>query len=132
MRKAEQNLWASLKRNAPAHLWMQRIENVMVPGMPDVYVAGREQCWIELKAPKAKAHATTPLMRGDGLNAYQINWMIKAHRSNVRAFILIRDSEMNLSLIHAALAAEVNMMSREQLDDVSLASNWPMIFNVIT
>lgn len=129
MRNKEQRLWDAMKRNLPAGLWMQRIENVVGEGMPDVYV-GASGKWVELKAPSAvPARASTRLLGSEGLRPSQINWHLKnaACEKSPESFILIRTPDQELLLISGSLAETVNEMPLSLLRDISRARTWAEI-----
>ena len=138
MRKKEQLLWDALKRNAPASLWLQRVENVLGEGMPDVYV-GATGAWIELKAPSTiPKHGTTPLLgSSDGLRNSQINWHIKnaALPAAPRTYILIRTVERELLLLPGRLAGIVNACSLSALRAAKLnqatTTEWDEIVRIL-
>lgn len=135
-RLPEQRLWDTMRRNKPPQAWLQRMENAVGSGMGDVYAVGLcdrgEDCsaWVELKAPRRPRRASTPLM-GDkqGLRKpSQVNWHMKAAAQRMRTYVLIRDNHKELFLIAGWHADTVNQMSVQELRDISLASNWPDIF----
>ena len=131
MRLPEQRLWDTMKRNAPEEAWLQRVENVVIDGMPDVYVAiARRTSWVELKAPKMPKRSTTPLM-GDkqGLNINQIGWHLVAAQNGVRSFVLVRDVErLCLLLLQGRLAKHINQLTLDEAKKLSVASDWQGIF----
>ena len=69
MRLKEQRLWDAMRKAAPKGVWLQRVENIVVDGMPDVYAVETEggACWVELKAPvrpkRAQAGGLDPVRR---------------------------------------------------------------------
>ena len=130
MRLKEQRLWDTMKRNAPPDVWIQRVENLVVAGMPDLFVAGPSRTsWVELKAPTRPKRETTPLLGNkEGLNADQINWHLKAATRAVRSYVLIRDSAQQLYLVPGAHAREINHWTRHTLVLFSAADYWPDIF----
>lgn len=124
MRKKEQKLWDTLHRHAVGkQLDLQRVENVVGVGMPDVYV-GSSRCWIELKAPIAPAKETTRLLGNEGLNPDQVNWHLKAFRNGTRTYVLIRDSNQRLLMVPGKWADVMNDWTYTQLEKHSAASNW--------
>ena len=132
MRQKEQRLWDGLKRNAPKEFWLQRVENVVANGMPDVYVACVNPCWVELKAPNMpKRKATRILGKSQGLNPDQINWHLKAAQKGIRSFVLIRGDGNDLYLIPGSFAAMINDMTQAELLKTSVGNNWHEIFEVI-
>lgn len=111
MRKPEQLLWDAMRRNLPSALWLQRVENVVGDGMPDVYV-GRSGKWVELKVPqRVPARASTPLLGQHGLRLSQINWHIKHATMNhsQRSYILVRlPGTLELVLLPGSAAGSIN------------------------
>ena len=132
MRKEEQRLWDTMKRNAPPHVWLERVENLVGDGMPDVHFASyRAIAWVELKAAKLPARPTTRVLGGDGLRQSQKNWHKQAAWFGLPVYTLIRDDEKNLYLVHCSFSDELNEMPIAQLRSVSVAANWSDIFNVL-
>ena len=129
MRLKEQRLWDTFRRRGKG-LWLQRIENPMVPGMPDVF-CGAGNCWVELKAPDAPKRHTTALLSKYGLNQDQVNWHIKAAHVGVRSFVLIRDSEKRLFLIPGSWGDYINEMTARMFQENALATDWDKILEVI-
>jgi len=122
MRKKEQLLWDSLKRNMPEELWLQRVENLFGDGMPDVFV-GRSGKWVELKAPpRIPARAATPLLgESFGLRQSQVNWHTKYAGSLApESYILIRTPDHELLLIPGCCAPVVNACSLESCRELNL------------
>jgi len=124
MRLKEQKLWDTFKRNCGKEFDLERVENLVSDGMPDVY--SRETgAWIELKAPTVPKRATTPLLGdSEGLRVSQKNWALNATNRGRTVFVLIRDSEGELYLVPGKFAPSMNLMSRDQLREVSVANSW--------
>ena len=132
MRKPEQQLYDAMKRNAPSTAWLQRIENLLVEGMPDVHVSGPEsECWVELKSVKRPKRIPTPLLGSQGLRPTQINWHLKAGTKIICSYILIRDDKNELFLICGRLAASLNEMRLDEVRRHSLANTWDGIYKVL-
>lgn len=130
MRKQEQRLWDNMRRHAPKGVWMQRVENLVGEGMPDVWVA--PAAWVELKAPHLPKRSTTPLLgKDEGLRPAQINWHLKAAKSGVTSYVLIRDDQQNLYLLAGAHAAAMNSWPAEFVAEMSLARTWNGIWGVL-
>lgn len=133
MRKSEQKLWDAMKRRAPQGWWLQRVENLMGAGMPDVLVVsptGRS-CWIELKAPTKPKRPTTPLLGNGGLRCEQINWHIKARDTGLSSCVLARDDQGGLYLVGNEHAAYMNAMSVDQLLECSVANHWDGVWEIL-
>lgn len=130
MRRQEQRLWDTMKRRAPGGWWLQRFENAVGVGMPDVYVVPGG-AWVELKAPDRPMRADTALLGPQGLSQPQINWHLKAASYGIPTYILIRDSENALHLIEGRYAEEVNYWNVQQCDEMSVANHWEGIWEVL-
>lgn len=136
MRKKEQLLWDALKRNAPESLWLQRVENVVGEGMPDVYV-GSSGKWIELKSPgKVPVRKTTPLLgTQEGLRISQVNWHIKnaSIPTAKESFILIRTVSKELLLLPGRIASVVNASSLNglRMAKLNVTSEWREIMELL-
>lgn len=90
MRKPEQQLWDRLRRARPADLYMERIENLVGEGRPDV-----DALWqgvftpIELKVqPRLPARADTRVFGDGGLSIEQRNWHLNWARHGGRSLII--------------------------------------------
>lgn len=132
-RLKEQRLFDTLKRNCPSDIWLQRVENLVAVGMPDLthLVEGGTTGWIELKAVTTPKRAGTRLMGIEGLNKDQINWHLKYTRMGGDSWILIRDTGMRLYLVHGRHAAEINDWPVDVVRSNSDATSWEGIMNVI-
>lgn len=127
MRKPEQLLWDAMKRHAPASLWLQRVENVVGDGMPDVYV-GCSGKWVELKvAKRIPIKPTTPLLGRGGMRTSQINWHLKS-ASLVDAplsYVLVGVPGGKVFLLPGYLAARINSFTLDDLQTNSCtAPTW--------
>lgn len=107
MRKPEQKLWDSMKRNKPRGVDLERVENVASEGFPDVLVMSAN-AWVELKAPRRPKRNTTRLFGSEGLSVDQINWHLRASQSSIRSWILARDDDKQLYLIPGIHAPTIN------------------------
>lgn len=134
MRKAEQRLWDSMKRNRPKDVRMERVENVAADGMPDVHVSARGgvESWVELKVCSLPVRNTTPVLGRDGLRPSQKNWL-KSHccTYGLRGFVLVRDDRSSLYLLPGALVDEINSLTLDKLVLKSVARNWEEIFEAL-
>lgn len=132
MRKAEQRVWDTMKRNAPNDVWMERVENVVGEGMPDIWMASDQwHCWVELKAARLPVRPTTRVLGREGLRPSQVNWHLKAAVRGLPVYTLIRDNLQNLYLVSCEHADEINEMPLARLQEVSLAGSWEEIFKVL-
>ncbi len=136
MRLKEQKLWDSMRAAQPKGrgLWMQRIENSVGEGIPDVLVMGRQGavCWVELKAPvRPKRETTAFLGVKQGVRISQENWHVKAHSLEQKSYVLIRDDHNKLYLVDNSHVASLNSAVRSVVEHWSLASDWKSVFNTI-
>lgn len=133
MRKPEQRVWDSMKRAAPSGVWMERIENLLGDGIPDVLImtAISRVCFVELKAATLPVRPTTRVLGDDGLRPSQVSWHLKSTNYNTPVYTVIRDDQRGLYMIPASLAREVNDMNVNQLRAASLASSWEDIFTIL-
>lgn len=118
MKVDEKRLMTALRLAAQGRrTWVQRVENVVVDGTPDVLLispCGRH-VWVELKVATRPKRATTPVLGARGMRQEQINWHEKAALMCVETYILIRDDEAELYLIPGELAGSVNNMPLAEL-----------------
>lgn len=134
MRQREQRLWDAMKRNAPKGIWLQRIENAVGVGIPDVLAVGRGRgvdVWIELKAPISPRRSSTRLMGDEGARPSQIGWHLKAAVYGVESYFLIKSSGGGLYLIDGAEARNVNELTETELTEQSKIKNWSELWRII-
>ncbi len=115
-RKPEQLLWDALRRrlqDRDGDLWLQRVENGMGAGMPDVLlIRDGGVLWVETKRrPDLPVRHSTPLL-GEryGLNVDQRNWHHKwaAHGGDSQILISAGARLQEVFLVSGAFADEVN------------------------
>lgn len=103
---------------------VERIENLCVPGMPDVNCCCEGvDAWIEIKTVvKLPKRATTALIGSNShpLSQEQANWLLMHHRAGGRGFVYI-DSPNRRYLIPGYLADDVNAGTPTEL---MLAADW--------
>lgn len=135
MRKKEQKVWDTMTRQSKgrrARPWLQRIENVVAEGMPDVVcVCNGLTTWVELKAPPAKTRPTSLLLGGDGLRQAQINWHAKAVSKGAAVYTLARDGHGELFLIDAIWSDSLNEQTIEGARFIRAAATWDEIFHLL-
>jgi len=116
MRKKEQKLWDRMRHCLKDKVYLERIENVVSPGRPDV-----DAMWegvilpIELKALEAyPKRPSTPTLGRRGLNLNQMNWWLNWRRWGGSGFIVV-GVEMDLFAVPGVFADEVNSFTKDQL-----------------
>lgn len=137
MRLREQRLWDSMRNNKPPHIFIERIENGVGEGTPDVHGISRNTgrtVWVELKAQDAfPARAATPVLGLEGLRTSQRNWLDNWWRFGGLGGTLIgvgRAARRELFFVPAIHSVRVNDMTRAQLIQFR-AIDWPCAFNLI-
>lgn len=123
MRHPEQRLWDALRKSRPADVFLERMENVVTEGRPDVDALHRvgkgfESLYtpIELKArDDAPVHAQTPALGNSrGLSIEQRNWHLNWARYGGRSLIIARIGRA-LFVIDGRRADDVNRMGTAAL-----------------
>jgi len=129
-----------VQKTLPAFSLLERVENGVVVGMPDVnYVIRGVEGWIELKAVPLPARDSTAVLGAEGLNIDQINWALKRVSVNGRVFTFISAAPYRW-LVDGVHARTVNQWTRDELcmkarywyDDKWDASCWRRLINALT
>lgn len=130
MRKQEQKLWDRMRHCLKDKVYLERVENVVNPGRPDVDVL-----WdgvvlpIELKALEAfPQRASTPVLGGKGLNQNQLNWWLNWRRWGGSGFI-VAGVAGEIFAVPAKFSDEVNGFTRSQL--TQHATTWQELITQI-
>lgn len=137
MRKPEQRLWDSMATHRPPDFWLERVENIVAAGTPDVTAMTRGFISkIELKATTAPLRTSTRLLGEKGLSVAQIGWQRKAASLDLPVYTLIREiGTKELFMIPCTFANVVNDMSVSDLRAASVVksqpSDWQEVFNVL-
>lgn len=135
MRKQEQRLWDRMRNNRPHDVRLERMENGVGEGTPDVCVlAGGIVSWVELKARETPpARPDTPLLSAaHGANPAQRNWHMDWMRHGGRSFFLIgvgKGATAKQWLLPGAMYDAVNDMSLDAVRAAAVAAEqWTKIF----
>lgn len=128
----EQRLYDALKKARPSNVRLERIENLVGQGTPDLHVMvdGRS-CWLELKAPIRPKRASTRLLGTEGLNQDQLNWFLEAARLDIPAYVLVRDDTREIFLVPARHCEGINELTAAQLRAVSVADTIDDVYGVL-
>lgn len=135
-----------MKKNKLRGHWLQRIENVVVDGMPDVHLtiprqnellqplrgqfeSNAKQIWLELKAPIRPKRKTTTLLKNQGLRRSQINWHLKAASLRLPVYTVIRDDHRQLYCVHCSMAAELNDIPLDDMLEFHAVRDWNALWN---
>lgn len=136
MRLKEQRLWDSMHTHQPRGFWLQRIENGLAAGTPDVLsITKGHVAWVELKAVDSfPVRPKTPVLGDEGLNNEQRNWHLDWAMRGGISYVLIgigRGAARRLVMISGAHANLINEFNTIQL----LAwerFTWPEVFKELS
>lgn len=114
---AESTDYKTFKKNVPQPGdRLDRIENVVVTGMPDINMCiGGVEVWIEQKSPKEPVRRTTPLFGSNHkVSQEQANWMLRQRKAGGRCYFLI-STDKRWILVGGFLADQINSMTVDEL-----------------
>ena len=101
---------------------IDRVENPIVPGMPDVSCCLRPgvEFWLEIKSPTEPVKLSTALLgrRSHPVLQSQINWFRTQIQAGGLAFFLI-DTDVRRMLIHGRHVEKINDMTVNELGSIS-------------
>lgn len=100
---------------------IDRIENIVVPGMPDTNIClNGIECWIEYKSPKEPVRARTPLFGSNHkVSQNQKNWFLRQRQAGGRGYFLIA-TNIRWMLINGTNADSMNELTVKKLQEISL------------
>lgn len=145
MRFKEQRLWDRFRSHRPAFVRLERVENMLAAGFPDVIAQVRlsSSTWlVELKAVSSLPVRPTTAVFGDkdGLTVDQRNWLLDWMHFGGHALILGASGEGAHAihwLIPGSLADAFNDMTLAELRVSSLIADedgrrfWPALFTYL-
>jgi hypothetical protein len=123
MRLPEQRFWDRTRRRLSPHLHLERIENLLEVGTPDLITlapsTGRV-VRLELKAVAAlPVRTSTPILGGDngcGLSLDQRNWhKLWTQMGGTSAILVGIGSDLQF-LVHGVNADEINSLTTDQIN----------------
>ena len=131
MRKREQKLWDRMRNGLKKNLYIERMENVVSSGRPDV-----DTMWhgitipVELKAAEQyPARPGTPVLgKSKGLSQNQLNWWLKWKLWGGSGFIVIAVAT-DVFAVPAKYSDEVNSFTRAQLWEYE--TKWVQLTEII-
>lgn len=127
MRKTEQRFWDRMRRAIGKDVRLERIENVVGVGTPDLVACCYITSFVELKAVDAPpVRKTTRVLGERGLSRDQRNWHKDWHKWGGKSYVLIGVG-LQTFMISGAFADEINGMTMEQLAFYSVASDWAAV-----
>lgn len=128
MRKPEQRLWDRMRAALSNKVRLERIENIVAVGTPDVLVAvdGRVTL-VELKVAESFPKRPNTRVLGDkGLSQDQKNWHKDWYSWGCRSLVVIGVGTKHLYAVPGRLADDVNGYTKIQLD--FFTSNWDNLY----
>ena len=130
MRELEQRLWDRMRRALGRRMRLERIENLVNVGTPDVLALAKGFVTpIELKAVAAfPARHSTRVLGARGLSVAQRNWHKSWLDEGGESLILIGVGSREFFAIPGVFADEVNEMDADRLAIFSVASDWDELF----
>jgi len=145
MRLKEQRLWDRMRGHRPPDVRLERVENMLDEGFPDVMVKAPDAPVImcELKATAMlPARMSTPVFgEKEGLTVGQRNWLLDWYKHDGRAVVLCSACEGAAALhwvIPASLADAFNDMNIRELHTYTVLRDvqrgrpfWVAFFNYL-
>lgn len=99
-KKAEQLVYEAMKRHAPDRLRLERVENGLAAGIPDVHaLLEGKTIWFELKVLQVPKMPSTPIVKTDTFEVDQVKWHRSYSHHGGISFAIARDNQMQLYLI---------------------------------
>ena len=128
-RKPEQKLWDRMRKATDkAKIRLERIENAVSDGIPDVLAIARGGVvtFVELKQIEAfPMRATTRLLpSGKGLRLSQRNWHLEWNRHEGRSLIVVGVGLQTIYCVPGVFADEINSMTEARMRTFSVANGW--------
>lgn len=132
MRKPEQRLYDTMRSNCADRVRLERIENGVGTGIPDVHAIRKGVTrWIELKVVTRPARLTTPLIKRDRMRRDQIAWHLSYASAGGRSWILARDQHRVLYLFPGAIANRLADMTYGQCFTDHVVLSWSECYEEI-
>lgn len=130
MRKPEQRLWDSMRRAHGSTIHLERIENAVGTGIPDVL--SLDEGWVvfcELKVQEdIPTRASTPLLgKKKGLNTDQLNWHLNWTKRGGNSLIIVRIGVASNAKVYAfagSKADSVNSLTADSIESAADAVGW--------
>ena len=114
-----------MKAHKPQNVWLQRVENDLGYGMPDVYACFKcgHQVWIELKELKRPLRSTScPFRKGD-IRLGQINWHLKASTFRLPSVVAAR-MDKDIIFLPGKLAVNAHHYSMTEIRESDWLVDW--------
>lgn len=120
MKGGEARLWSRMRAGIIDLCWVQRVENMVGEGLPDVILHRKAdgQCaFVELKCrPLAPVRGSTAIFTGDsGLRPAQVAWIYSRASAGAAIFVLGQCGD-EVWLVDGRFSRELATYSREMLN----------------
>lgn len=136
MRLPEQRLWDRMRAALGKRCRLERIENMVGVGTPDVWALTARHgivTPVELKALKAwPIRAGTPVLGRDGLSLEQRNWHLDWHRWGGRSLVVVGVGTDGPYAFEGRHADKINQLQRYDYAAQAWAIGWERIFEVMS
>lgn len=131
MRKKEQRLWDRMRKNLlGSGIWMQRMENMVGSGRPDVDAMFHGTFTpVELKEVEdfPVRASTRVLGPKNGLNVAQLNWWLEWNKHGGTGIILVGVGSHQLYGFDGSLSEQVNDFTRADFEHKARLLSWPEV-----
>ena len=130
MRFREQRLWDRMSEHVPRTVRLERIENGIGDGLPDVLACYLGiVTWCELKAlAEPPVRESTPLLgKKKGLAQGQLNWHFDWAKHGGRSCVIVGVGSREVFLIDGLLIEAINEMTHESFRTHSKARDWATV-----
>lgn len=116
---SESALWKRMRGGIADYCFVQRLENLVGTGVPDVVLHDRKtgkEAWVELKyRPGYPKRGSTCVFSGDyGLRPDQKAWIYERALAGVNIWV-VAQAEDNLFLVHGRFARELELLDQAAL-----------------
>lgn len=116
-------MYDAMKRNCADGVRLERVENAVNTGTPDVHGTRRGRtCWIELKVLRRPRRPATPLFKKKTMRKEQVAWHLSYASVGGRSVILVRDNLQQLYLFPGSMANVLHELTYSMCCKYSVAS----------
>lgn len=121
-----------MKANRPTLVRLERIENGLASGTPDIHGIAGLEVWIELKVVSVPKRDTSRFFKKGALRKAQIGWHALHIRHGGRSCVLARDGRRELYLIPACdIPMALDMSFAQAKERFHVPGGWPEVFSVL-
>lgn len=136
MRHPEQRLWDNMRGALGKRCRLERIENLVGVGTPDVWVLTARHgivTPVELKAVRSwPVRGATPVLGREGLSPEQRNWHLDWHRWGGRSLVIVGVGTEGPYAFDGKRADSINQLTKHEYVPQACAIGWERIFEVMS